>query len=243
MSIHLIGGGRDEAQCAALVAPFVLEAMDAAGGDRPVIALLVVLEPDDQTSVDRFRSVLIAAGASAACIRIEAIVEGEQFSASAVNGAHGVFIGGGLTPAYHDALIGIAEAIRVRVAEGTAYAGFSAGAAIAASHAIVGGYRRGGVAVAPEDAGEELDELEMRDGLDLVPVTVDVHAAQWGTLTRLIAAVAADFTPRGVAIDEHTALVYSPGGDGPRVRGEGHVWNVERAGTGARVTMLTAAGA
>lgn len=233
MSIHLIGGGRDEARCAAVLAPFVTEAMDAAASDRPVIALLLVLEPDDDSSVDRFRSLLLAAGAPEHAIRVEAILEGDRFRVEAVQGAHGIFVGGGLTPAYHDAFVDIADAVRARVADGAAYAGFSAGAAIAATHALVGGYRLDGIDVAPEDTGEEIDDLEVRPGLGLVAVTVDVHAAQWGTVGRLITAVQAGLAPRGVAIDEHTAFVVD--GVIERVRGVGRVWNVEAQASGANV--------
>ncbi|TQJ31516.1 Type 1 glutamine amidotransferase-like domain-containing protein [Microbacterium sp. SLBN-146] len=241
MSIHLIGGGRDAARCGAVLSRFVDEARDAAGSSDPVIALLLVLEPDDDESVDRFHSVLLAAGAPAGGIRVSVIAEGGRFEPGVVDGAHGIFVGGGLTPAYHDAIMGIASAIRALVSSGTPYAGFSAGAAIAASRAVVGGYLRRGTAVAPEDVGEELDEIEVRDGLGLVPVSVDVHAAQWGTLTRLIAAVTDDLTPRGVAIDEYTAVIFDEGGsESAAVLGDGHVWSVERAPSGAVVSLLAA---
>lgn len=233
MSIHLVGGGRDEARCADVLAPFITEATDAAAPDAPVIAVLLVLEHDDDSSVDRFSSVLRAAGAPAASIRVTAILEGEEFRADAVENAHGIFVGGGLTPAYHDALVGIAQAVRARVADGAAYAGFSAGAAIAAESAIVGGYRLDGIDVAPEDSGEELDDLEVRPGLGLVPMAIDVHAAQWGTVSRLISAVEAGRAPRGVAIDEHTAFVV----DGTResARGDGRIWTVEPQASGVLV--------
>jgi cyanophycinase len=240
MSIHLVGGGRDEALCAALLAPFVKEAADAAGGDDPVIALLLVLEVDDLTSVDRFRSVLIAAGASGEGVRIESIFEGGRFSSTVVDGAHGIFVGGGLTHAYHDAMDGIAEKVRSRVDAGVPYAGFSAGAAIAASRALVGGYRIGGVLVTPEDTGEELEEVDVRDGLGLVPMTIDVHAGQWGTVSRLIATVGAGLAPTGAAIDEHTALVITPGVEAFAVRGEGHVWSITASPGGIQVSMRPA---
>lgn len=236
MSIHLVGGGRDDAQCAAVLTPFVDEARDAAAGASPVIAVLLVLEPDDDESVDRYRRVLVAAGADDADLRIEPIVEGETFAPAAVGGAHGVFVGGGLTPAYHDAVIGIAPEIRALVDGGAPYAGFSAGAAVAASRAIVGGYRHDGVEIAPEDAGEELDDLEVRDGLGLVPGSVDVHASQWGTLSRLVAAVDARLTPEGVAVDEHTAFVRHDDGR-TRVRGSGRVSKVTPSASGVTVTI------
>lgn len=235
MSIHLIGGGRDEAQCAALVAPFVDEARQAAASPQFVIALLLVLEADDETSVERFTSVLVAAGAPREAVRVAAILEGEAFAAKAVEGADGVFVGGGLTPAYHDAFADIADVVRARVAGGTPYAGFSAGAAVAATRALVGGYLIDGTEVSPEDAGEELDEIEVREGLGLVGMTIDVHAAQWGTLSRLVAAVVAGRAHSGIAIDEHTAIVID--GDDFVVRGSGHAWSVAPSESGAAVTM------
>ena len=91
-------------------------------------------------------------------------------------------------------------------ASGLPYAGCSAGAAIAAGLALVGGWRFEALPVCDEDAGEDLDELEVRPGLGLVPFAVDVHATQWGTLTRLAHAVAGGLVASGVAVDEHTCV-------------------------------------
>ncbi|MDF2046799.1 MULTISPECIES: Type 1 glutamine amidotransferase-like domain-containing protein [Microbacterium] len=236
MSVHLLGGGRDVARCGALLEPFVAEARERAGDRDPVIAMLLVLEADDDSSVARFRSALEAGGAGS--IRVEAIVEGESFTDAAIE-ADGVFVGGGLTPAYHDAFRVIREELRERVAGGMPYAGFSAGAAIAAERALVGGWLRGGVEVCVEDAAEELGELEVRPGLGLLGFAVDVHAAQWGTLSRLVAAVDAGLVTDGVAIDENTALVVSAQA-APAVRGSGQVWRVESAASGVLVQLLRA---
>jgi cyanophycinase len=78
--------------------------------------------------------------------------------------------------------------------------------------------------------------VEVRDGLGLVPFAVDVHAAQWGTLSRLVAAVDAGLVGEGVAIDEHTALVLSSDGTST-VHGAGQVWRVEAAASGVGVTV------
>ncbi|KTS70148.1 hypothetical protein NS206_01350 [Microbacterium testaceum] len=234
MSVHLLGGGRDVARCGALLQTFVAEAREHAAGREPVIAVLLVLEVDDESSVARFRAVVEAAGATD--VRVAAIVEGETFTPEAIE-ADAIFVGGGLTPAYLEAFEPIRDAVRSRVEGGMPYAGFSAGAAIAPERALVGGYLLRGVEVASEDAGEELDELEVRDGLGLVPFAVDVHAAQWGTVSRLVAAVDAGLIAEGVAIDEHTALIVS--GD-TAVHGSGHVWNVGPAASGVRVSLRSA---
>ena len=81
-------------------------------------------------------------------------------------------IGGGWSPQHE---------IREWLAEGQRrYAGFSAGASVAAERALVGGWLLGGVAVCPDAAGEDVDEVTVVDGLGLVPFTVEVHCAQWG---------------------------------------------------------------
>lgn len=238
MSVFLLGGGRDLARCGDLLRPFVAEARQRAEDRAPVIALLLVLEADDDSSVARFTAMLEAAGAAAEEIRVESIVEGEVYAASALD-ADGLFVGGGLTPAYLNAFGRIGDAVIHRVLEGVPYAGFSAGAVIAAAPALVGGYRVGGVEVVSQDASEELDEVEVRPGLGLLDFAVDVHAAQWGTLSRLVAAVDAGLVAEGVAIDEDTALVVSAQA-APTVRGSGQVWRVESAASGVHVQVLRA---
>ncbi|WP_285137638.1 Type 1 glutamine amidotransferase-like domain-containing protein [Microbacterium sp. lyk4-40-TSB-66] len=238
MSVFLLGGGRDLARCGDLLRPFVAEARRRAGDRAPVIALLLVLEADDDSSVSRFTAMLDAAGAAAEEIRVESLVEGEVYDAAALD-ADALFVGGGLTPAYLDAFGRIRDAVLDRVREGVPYAGFSAGAAIAAGPALVGGYRIHGVEIVSEDAGEELDAVEVRPGLGLLDFAVDVHAAQWGTLSRLVAAVDAGLVTDGVAIDENTALVVSAQA-APAVRGSGQVWRVESAASGVHVQVLRA---
>ncbi|MDQ1171892.1 cyanophycinase [Microbacterium testaceum] len=238
MSVFLLGGGRDLARCGDLLRPFVAEARQRAADRAPAIALLLVLEADDDSSVARFTAMLEAAGAAAGEIRVESIVEGEVYAASALD-ADGLFVGGGLTPAYLNAFGRIGDAVIHRVLEGVSYAGFSAGAVIAAAPALIGGYRVGGVEVVSEDASEELDEVEVRPGLGLLDFAVDVHAAQWGTLSRLVAAVDAGLVTDGVAIDEDTALVVSAQA-APTVRGSGQVWRVESAASGVHVQVLRA---
>jgi cyanophycinase len=129
------------------------------------------------------------------------------------------------------------------VASGRPYAGFSAGSAVAAEQAIVGGYRLAGRVVCPEDAGEDLDPVTVVPGLGLTPFAVDVPAAQWGTLGRLQATVAAGLVPAGVAIDEDTALVLEYAADdlvGGTVVGSGTVHFVQPQGDAVTVRTYTA---
>ena len=119
---------------------------------------------------------------------------------------------------------------------GVPYAGFSAGAALAATTAIIGGWTVDGVVVCPDETSEDLGPVTVVQGIGLVEGAVDVHAAQWGTLGRLVAAVDAQLVKGGVAIDESTTLRV----DGPHrmVAGAGRVWQVWPAADGVGVTSL-----
>ena len=123
------------------------------------------------------------------------------------DGAAGVFVAGGWTPGYHEALVEPGTDWLPRLP----FAGFSAGAAWPASSAILGGHRIGDVAICAEEAGEDLEQLTVRPGLGLVPFAVDVHATQWGTLTRLVHAARAGAVSDGLAVDEGTVAVVRDG--------------------------------
>ena len=87
------------------------------------------------------------------------------------------------------------------------YLGFSAGSAIAADRAIVGGWLGDGRPICPEDSAEDLDDITVVAGLGLVPFAVDVHCAPWGTLPRAIWAVTHGLVTSAVCLDENTAIV------------------------------------
>jgi cyanophycinase len=147
-----------------------------------------------------------------------------------LDGAGGVYVAGGLTPGYHEVLVAGGTAWLERARElGLPYAGYSAGAAIAAEQAILGGWRTGDVVVCAEEASEDLDQVAPAPGLGLISGCVDVHAAQWGTLGRALAVVRAG-VPHGVAIDEHTTLELD--GGTARVHGLGAVHRLEALGDG-----------
>jgi cyanophycinase len=230
----LIGGGRDEAAVRASHEPFVAATHERAG---PIA--VIVLDEGTETDVERWTGALGAAGAGET--RPVVVSPERPPRAGDVADASGVYVAGGPTPGYQEALV---------AAAGTGwldgelpYAGFSAGAAVAAERAIVGGWRaevRGRVvAVCDEGAGEDLDRVEVREGLGLVPVHVDVHAAQWGTLARLLHALGSDTAPAGAAIDEATALELDAGA--VRVHGVGAVyWATRSAAPGIAVQAFVA---
>jgi len=210
-AVFLIGGGRDDAQVRASHSPFVV-----ACGGGPIVAFAL-------EDPERWEGALRLAGATdVRCLL-------EPPSAVDLAGAAGVFVGGGSTPGYQEALDGW------RAPAELAFAGFSAGAAVAAARAIVGGWRLGGRDVCAEEAGEDLDELTVRDGLGLVPFSVDVHATQWGTLTRLVHAVGAGLVDEGWAIDEGTVLVVDDGA--VRVEGLGSAYRVAPREGGVAVSV------
>jgi cyanophycinase len=208
--VSLIGGGREDAQVRASHEPFV-----AACGGGPIVAYAL-------EDPERWEGALRLAGAEDVRCLLEPPTPDD------LAGAAGVFVGGGLTPGYQEALVGWR-------APDLPYAGFSSGAAVAAARAIVGGWRLAGRDVCAEEAGEDLEELAVRDGLGLVDFAVDVHATQWGTLTRLVHAVGAGLIEEGWAIDEGTVLVVD--GGSVRVEGLGSVYRVATRGGEVAVSV------
>jgi cyanophycinase len=212
VTTFLIGGGREDAQVRASHTPFV----QACGGG-PIVAFAL-------EDPERWEGALRLAGAT----EVRCLLTPP--TADDLAAAAGVFVAGGLTPGYQEALAGWTPPGDLH------YCGFSAGSAVAARRAIVGGWTHEGRPVLDEDFGEELGEIDVRDGLGLVDVAVDVHAAQWGTLTRLIAAVDAGLVAEGYAIDEGTVLAVD--GAEPRVEGLGHAWRVRTHQGNTLVSVL-----
>lgn len=240
MSIHLIGGGRSDDYSGEVYAAFIEEATSrAAASGRPLARIGVVLVGDPAETESLSEAYRAQLGRVAACDPVVTTVGlGGILESSALSNIDGLLIGGGHTPSYLEAVAPVTNEIRLLVSDGLPYAGFSAGAAIAADRAIIGGWHIGGVAIAPEDTGEDLDELTIVEGLGLVDLAIDVHAAQWGTLSRLIAATEAGLVDGGVAIDEFTALIV---GDGElQVIGSGSVWRVTPDDNGVLVGTLGA---
>jgi cyanophycinase len=241
VSIHLVGGGWDEDYDGEVYADFLAEARvraSASGRSLARVAVLLVRE-DEETMTLRTEAYRRQLARVAECEPvITPVLEGELFTSSVLSDIDGLLIGGGLTPAYLDAVAPIVDEIRMLVADGLPYLGFSAGAAIAAETAIVGGWKIGDVPVCAEHASEELEDVTVVEGLALVDLAIDVHAAQWGTLSRLIAATEAGLVDGGIAIDEYTVLIV--GDDSLRVVGTGSVWQVNQHDDGVLVSSLGA---
>lgn len=237
MDITLAGGGRDSTAARSVFGPFV-----AAAGPDAVIACVVIDEGADRPAAPWTRTYRRVRGfdpltrwsrllASAGPCRTMPIVipRGGRLELAALRGATGLFVAGGLTPDYAAALTPIRDDLRRWLARtGAPFAGYSAGAAVAAERAVVGGWRAHGLPVCGQDAGEELDEVTVTTGLGLVPALVDIHCAQWGTLPRLLAATRAEAAAgrpaQGWAIDEDTGLHLTD--DAVTVLGRGHVYRL-----------------
>ncbi|MEU5332891.1 hypothetical protein AB0G51_06125 [Streptomyces asoensis] len=243
--VFLVGGGWDEAAAGVVHGPFLRAAAEASAAARPPgapagagtaprILCVIVDEGDGAGQFARWEAALRTVGD---CAPLPLLVPiGERLDAGTVpTDVDGVLVCGGLTPAYHEAFGGgpssapfLPPALARR---GIPYAGFSAGAVIAARDAVIGGWLVDGAAVCPPDTAEDLEEVDVRPGLGLVPFGVDVHAAQWGTLGRLAAAVAGGRLAHGVAVDENTVVEVGGGaGDGhARVAGLGRAHRVRPA--------------
>ena len=229
--VHLIGGGWDAATYPDLYGPFLRQA-----GTRPVIATVVIDEGDGP---HQFRRWADALNATQDCLPSPVLVRlGDKLDVDALGDADGLLVCGGLTPAYAAATEGVGASIRKWLRDGgRPFAGFSAGAAIASTDAVVGGWLIDALPVCPPDSAEDLDEVTVLQGLGLVPFTVDVHCAQWGTLPRLVAVVERYNGAVGVGIDENTSLSWD-GGVG-EVRGLGNAHLISRIDNRTTIQTLT----
>lgn len=142
----------------------------------------------------------------------------------------GIFIGGGTTPLYQDILCQNSNWVEYILKRNLPYCGFSAGAAIAAEKALIGGWKlqvgNQAIPVVDEECSEDLEWLTVKKGLKLVPFSVDVHASQWGNLSRIIHGVEQQLLTTGWAIDENTLMQV----DGRKIQvwGSGQVYRIER---------------
>ncbi len=237
-TIFLVGGGWSPEHRDAVWGPFLGAAARRASGRPPEIACVLVDEGDGAQQVQRWTRALTL---TAACSPVPVLIPvGSSLTVDqreVVATADGLLVCGGLTPAYADSLGDAVDLFRDQVRDGVPYAGFSGGAAVAADQAIVGGWRHRGVPVSPEDAGEDLDEVTVVAGLGLTSFAIDVHAAQWGTVARLIAAVAGGLVASGIALDEDTVLKFAADGSAV-VAGNGRAHLVRTSGPGSDEVLV-----
>lgn len=235
VDITLIGGGWDVAAQIGCLRPYLAAATERSTGGVPRVAF-VWLDEGDGTDWGKRWMELVAEAGPVHPVDV-AVAIGSTLNVERVRAADAVFVCGGLTPAYADALgPAAADLRRLVVEEGVPYAGSSAGAAVAARLAVVGGYLAGERVVCPPDAAEDLDPVTVVAGLGLVEEMVDVHASAWGTLPRLAAAMAmSPAVGAGLALDEDTAWRVTD--TGVQVLGRNAVHRLDRDGDGLRWTV------
>jgi cyanophycinase-like exopeptidase len=239
VSVHLIGGGATTMADAPLHAPFVTEAAARAahrGRAQPRLAV-ISLHPEAEEKAAALGELLTEAAAGAAIdLHLTAGRPGEPIGLDAIADVDGIAVGGGVVEDVRAGLEPVFDELRRLVADGVPYLGISAGAMIAAEGSLGGGSRIGGVVVSPEFPGEEGYELEIETGIGLVDVAIEVHVAQRGVLSRVIAAVESGMIAGALGIDERTSLIV---GDGAlRVEGTGSVWRVLPADGGVLVSTI-----
>jgi cyanophycinase len=241
MGIFLAGAGPDYDAFPDVFEHFVRALPRPEGTERPARIALVV-HSRNRNPEEVFADYVRPLQALISCEVVRVLLgAGSPADPAVFAHADGVVVGGGLTPAYLEGLRACADAITARVADGAPYLGFSAGAMIAPTRGIMGGYRLNSVEVCGEECSEDLDEVDVRDGLGLVPFAVDVHAAQAGTLSRAVGAVAAGLANRAVAVDENTAVFLPASGAAEfEVIGSGNCWDIRRTGDGCSVSVRSA---
>ncbi len=204
-SVFLIGGGWDEAAFPQTYGRFGA-AIGAA--DLPIAYVFLDVE-DREAGFGRAADAFAAVGATN--VNPIYVSPSRPLRETDLEGVAGVFVGGGLTPAYYDAIVPEAKTwLPGLLDRGVQYGGFSAGAMIAPVQGIIGGWklRRDGsdLTICSEDVSEDEEYLDVRPGLGLVPFAVDVHASQYGTPTRLLHAVRTGAVTDGWAVDEDTVV-------------------------------------
>ncbi len=247
-TLYIVGGGP---QPPALVREFV----DLAGGTgRARIVVFAMASADGATSGEAKARDLRALGAEATNVWITREQADTDSIARLVDGATGVWFGGGdqnrLTAVLRETRT--AAAIRRRYDAGAVIGGTSAGAAVMSAAMITGAERRPGGARPVAEGGDRFvtvdrDDVVLAPGFGLLPgAIVDQHFLRRRRHNRLLSVVLEQPTQLAVGVDESTALVVEPGGRW-RVAGASVavVYDARRAATttsgtplgGANVTM------
>ena len=240
LPVFLIGGGGDHPGSATTYGRF-LDAATQAGRRHVVLVVAADSPAEADETFTATRAIFTGLGAAAAETRVLFLSPGTPLTLDQLTATQptGVFVCGGSTPLYQEVLC-VDRAWLDYLRAGTIpYGGVSAGAAVAATRAIVGGWQaRRGDQVRPilfQGASEGRDLLDVRPGLGIVPFTVEIHASQWGTLTRLLHALDLGLVTEGWAIDEATLLQIDAAG--VQVQGAGHAYHLQRHPDGS--TRLT----
>lgn len=211
-TLFIVGGGP---QPDALVREFV----DLAGGAGTArIVVMAMASADGQKSGESKAQQLRGMGASAVNLWINRAQADLDSVARLLDGATGIWFGGGDQTRLATVLRGtmVAAAIRARFAAGAVVGGTSAGAAVMSTPMITGDERRRGGDRYPDDSSAifitiDRGNVETADGLGLVTdVVIDQHFVRRKRHNRLLSLVLEGPVRLGAGIDESTALVIGP---------------------------------
>jgi cyanophycinase len=168
-----------------------------------------------------------------------------------LDGATGIWFGGGLQTRLADVLVGtkVAAAIHARYTAGAVIGGTSAGAAVMSTPMVTGDELRRGGDRYPEDSTAIFITIDRRNvqtarGLDLVTTAViDQHFLRRKRHNRLLSLVLEGPVRLGAGIDESTALIIEPDG-GWRVSGASTVviYDARQATAGPATAPLGGSG-
>ena len=201
--IMAIGGAEDKVGDRAILGRFVA----LAGGPAARIAILPTAS-NIEGAGQRYKAIFRELGAASAEVvyvadRATAL---DEATAAPIEGATGIFIGGGTQLRLATLLGGspIEAAIKARNAAGAIVAGTSAGASILSRHMVA----FGGGGTAPR---QHLAQLAPGFGL-LDGVIVDQHFRERDRIGRLLTLVAMNPGQLGIGIDEDTAALIDAAG-------------------------------
>jgi cyanophycinase len=238
-TLFIVGGGP---QPPALVREFV----DLAGGTgKARIIVFAMASSDGAASGEEKAKDLRALGVTALNVFVNAAQANTDSVARLLDGATGVWFGGGDQVLLARALRGTKteRAIHQRYQEGAVIGGTSAGAAVMSETMITGDERHPGGARPPADSTDGFmtiarDNVVTDHGFALLTnAIVDQHFLRRRRHNRLVSLVLEQPPHLGVGIDESTALVVEPDGR----------WRVAGASAAtiydARRAALTPAGA
>jgi cyanophycinase len=216
-TLFIVGGGP---QPAALVREFV----DLAGGSRARIIVFAMASAEGLASGEAKAKDLIALGAQAQNVWITNAQANTDSVARLLDGATGVWFGGGDQNRLAAVLRGTRteRAIRSIYESGGVIGGTSAGAAVMSAVMLTGDERRpGGERRDTSSAYMTIarDNIITADGFGLITeAIVDQHFLRRRRHNRLVSLVLERAPHLGVGIDESTALIVEPGG-GWRISG------------------------
>jgi cyanophycinase len=222
-----------------------VQAATAGGSCRLAVVVAEETEAQAQASFEDYRAIFAALPNGPTVIHPVLVSATQPLTPAQLEPLEptGLFVCGGSTPLYQQALCENTSWLAYLRTAKIPYGGTSAGAAIAARTAIVGGWQATRMqetrAILFQGASEGLDSLSVRNGLGLVPFAVEIHASQMGTLTRLLHAVELGMVAEGWAIDENTLIQIDA--DAMQIYGLGHAYHVWRDhNQPVRVTIHTA---